>query len=48
MPTIARFHEDRFHRILAATLALFLLTTLSGLAQSAAKKPVEPETKKGT
>jgi hypothetical protein len=29
-------------------LSLFLLTALSGLAQSAAKKPVEPETKKGT
>ena len=30
----------------AATLSLLLLTALSGLAQSAPKKPVEPEAKK--
>jgi hypothetical protein len=46
MLTIVRFCEGRFHRTLAATLSLFLLTTASGLAQSAAKKPVKPETKK--
>jgi Protein of unknown function, DUF481 len=46
MLTIARFREGRFHRMLPATLSLFLLTALSGLAQSAAKKPVKPETKK--
>jgi hypothetical protein len=46
MLTIARVREGRFHRTLAATLSLFLLTTASGLAQSAAKKPVKPETKK--
>jgi hypothetical protein len=38
MPHIARFP--------AATLSLLLLTALSGLAQSAAKKPVEPAKKK--
>ncbi|MGB8988611.1 MAG: DUF481 domain-containing protein, partial [Candidatus Sulfotelmatobacter sp.] len=46
MLTIARVREGRFHRTLAATLSLFLLTTASGLAQSTAKKPVKPETKK--
>jgi Protein of unknown function, DUF481 len=46
MPAIARFREGRFHRTLAATLSLFLLTTASGLAQGAAKKPTKPETKK--
>ena len=30
----------------AATLSLFLLAAASGLAQSAAKKPVKPEAKK--
>ena len=46
MLTTARFREVRFHRTLAATLSLLLLTAVSGLAQSAPKKPVEPETKK--
>jgi hypothetical protein len=46
MRTIARFCEGRFHRALAPTLSLFLLTALSGLAQDAANKPVKPETKK--
>jgi hypothetical protein len=46
MPIIERFQEGRFHRMLAATLSLFLLTAVSGLAQSAAKKPVEPATTK--
>src|SRR5271156_707995 len=46
MLTTARFREGRFHRTLAATLSLLLLTAVSGLAQSAAKKPVKPETKK--
>src|ERR1700678_1522507 len=46
MLTIARFLEGRFHRTLAATLSLFLLTTASGLAQTAVKKPMTPETKK--
>src|SRR5277367_1063395 len=46
MLTTARFREGRFHRRLAATLSLFLLTAVSGLAQDAAKKPVEPAAKK--
>ena len=46
MLTTARFREDRIHRMLAAILSLLLLTAVSGLAQSAAKKPVKPETKK--
>jgi Protein of unknown function, DUF481 len=46
MPTIARFREGRFRRMLPATLSLFLLTALSGVAQSAPKKPVKPEEKK--
>ncbi len=46
MPTIARYREGRFPRTLAATLSLFLLATASGLAQSAAKKPVKPAAKK--
>ena len=46
MLTTARFREVRFHRTLAATLSLLLLTAVSGLAQSAPKKPVEPETEK--
>jgi hypothetical protein len=46
MLTITRFREGRFHRTLAATLSLFLLTAVSGLAQDAAKKPVAPAAKK--
>ena len=46
MLTTARFREGRFHRTFAATLSLLLLTAVSGLAQSASKKPVEPEPKK--
>ena len=52
MLTIARFPEGRFHPVtrrqqtLAATLSLLLLTALSGLAQSATKKPVKPAAKK--
>jgi Protein of unknown function, DUF481 len=52
MLTIARFPEGRFHPVtrrrqtLAATLSLLLLTALSGLAQSATKKPVTPAAKK--
>jgi hypothetical protein len=46
MLTIARFPEGRFHRTLAATLSLFLLTAVSALAQDAPKKPVDPATKK--
>jgi hypothetical protein len=46
MPTIAPFREGRLYRMLPATLSFFLLTALSGLAQSAAKKPVKPEAKK--
>jgi hypothetical protein len=46
MLSIARYRESRFHRTLAATLSLFLLTAVSGLAQDAAKKPVEPAARK--
>jgi hypothetical protein len=45
MLTTARFREGRFHRTFAAALSLFLLTALSGLAQSAVK-PIKPEAKK--
>ena len=51
MVTIARFCKVGFHRFLreyavAATFSLLLLTALSALAQTAAKKPVEPAAKK--
>ena len=46
MLTIARFPEGCFDRTLAAILSLLLLTALSALAQTAAKKPVESATKK--
>jgi Protein of unknown function, DUF481 len=52
MPIFALFPEGRFHsfgprqQTFAATLSLLLLTALSGLAQSATKKPVEPAAKK--
>jgi Protein of unknown function, DUF481 len=51
MVTIARFCEVGFHRFLrkqafAGTFSLLLLTALSALAQTAAKKPVEPAAKK--
>jgi hypothetical protein len=51
MVTIARFCKVDFHRFLrkqavAATFSLLLLTALSALAQTAAKKPVEPAAKK--
>ena len=46
MLTIARFREGCFDRTLAAILSLLLLTALSALAQTAAKKPVEPAAKK--
>ena len=51
MVTIARFCKVGFHRFLreyavAATFSLLLLTALSALAQTAAKKPVKPATKK--
>jgi hypothetical protein len=51
MTFIARLPEGRFHQFvrtqqtLAATLSLLLLTALSGLAQSATKKPVKPAAK---
>ena len=46
MLTTARFREGRFHRTFAATVSLLLLAAVSGLAQSAPKKPVEPYPKK--
>jgi Protein of unknown function, DUF481 len=51
MQIIVRFPECRSYPFLrgqqfAATLLLLVLTALSGLAQSAAKKPAEPATKK--
>ena len=46
MPTIALFREGRFHRMLRAALSFLLLTALSGLAQSAPRKPVKPEASK--
>ena len=52
MLNIARFHEGRLHpvvrsqQMLAMALSLLLLTALSVQAQSAAKKPVKPATKK--
>ena len=49
MLTTARFREvlsSHSSDMLAAILSLLLLTAVSGLAQSAAKKPVKPETKK--
>jgi hypothetical protein len=51
MVTIARFCKVGFHRFLsgyavAATFSLLLLTAVSALGQTDAKKPVKPETKK--
>ena len=52
MRAIARFRECRFHpplgrqQMVAATLSILLLTSISGLAQSGAKKPTKPATKK--
>jgi hypothetical protein len=51
MVTIARFCKAGFHPVLrkhpvAAALSLLLLTAPSALGQTAAKKPVEPATKK--
>ena len=52
MPRIARLSQGSFHplgrrkKTHAATLSLLLFATLSGLGQSATKKPAEPATKK--
>jgi hypothetical protein len=46
MLTIARFREVRFQPMFLAALSLFLLTALSGLAQTAAAKPAKPDAKK--